>query len=40
MTYNREAAKMLEAQLGKDLMIKQGYVPATCSLEERSNGSK
>jgi len=29
---------MFEGQIGKDLMIEQGYVPSTCTLDARIAG--
>ncbi len=29
---------MFEGQLGKDMMIQQGYVPATCTLDPKVAG--
>ena len=29
---------MFEGKIGKDMMIKQGYVPKTCTLDDRIAG--
>lgn len=35
---DKMVAMMFEGQFGKDLMIKQGYVPATCTLDPKIAG--
>ena len=37
-TVAESGGMMFEGQIGKDLMIEQGYVPSTCTLDARIAG--